>query len=444
MAAVDSVERPSAQRLYRAATPVFAFLLWAAVCGLWVSGHHDAYDHLLRYWGISPFLPPFVDLHDILSAAECHRAGIDVFQSNPCDILNRPMIYSPVWLLLMPAPLAAATTAPGGVVLNLLFIASLAFLLRPRSLGELLILCAATASTMVVYALERGNADLIMFLLLLAAGWLYRREGAAHAVAYAAFLLGGLLKFYPLVLMLLAVRERWKPFLGLAVLSTAIMAAFFIGYATELRLAVGHIPTGDWFTEQFSAQNVPFGLIEVYPQLAAAVPRFAGMLMGMLVALSLVVAAFLARGILRGTEAEDWTGPEAIYLVMGSAVLAGCFFAGPNVDYRGIYFLFVLPGMIELARRHASLRPMMAVTVAGILFTMWSAWLRKIISTVFHWHVGEGAEAFPKSLVLFWIGREIVWWWIVSVLVGIVLVFLLRSPLMRDVLAMARPSPARR
>jgi hypothetical protein len=444
MAAVDPVERPSAQRLYRAATPVFAFVLWAAVCGLWVSGHHDAYDHLLRYWGISPFLSPFVDLHDILSAAECHRAGIDVFQSNPCDILNRPMIYSPVWLLLMPAPLAAATTAPGGVVLNLLFIASLALLLRPRSLGDLLILCAATASTMVVYALERGNADLIMFLLLLAAGWLYRREGAAHVVAYAAFLLGGLLKFYPLVLMLLAVRERWKPFLGLAVLSTAIMAAFFIGYATELRLAVGHIPTGDWFTEQFSAQNLPFGLIEVYPQLAAAVPRFAGMLMGALMALSLVVAAFLARGILHGTEAEHWTSPEAIYLVMGSAVLAGCFFAGPNVDYRGIYFLFVLPGMIELARRHASLRPLMAITIAGILFTMWSAWLRKIISTVFHWHVGEGAEPFPRSLVLFWIGREIVWWWLASVLVAIVLVFLLRSPLVRDVFAMARPSPARR
>ncbi len=444
MAAANSVERPSAQRLYRAGTPVFAFLLWLAVCALWVSGHHDAYDHLLRYWGITPFLPPFVDLHDILSAAECHRAGIDVFQSNPCDILNRPMIYSPVWLLLMPAPLAAATTAPGGVVLNLLFIASLAFLLRPQSLGELLILCAATASTMVVYALERGNADLIIFLLLLAAGWIYRQNGAAHVVAYGAFLLGGLLKFYPLVLMLLAVRERWKPFLGLAVLSIVIMAAFFIGYATELRLAIGHIPTGDWFTEQFSAQNVPFGLIEVYPQLAAAVPRFAGMLMGALVAFSLVVAAFLARGMLHATVAEDWTSPEAIYLVMGSAVLAGCFFAGPNVDYRGIYFLFVLPGMIELARRHASLRPLMAVTVAGILFTMWSAWLRKIISTVFHWHVGEGAEAFPKSLVLFWIGREIVWWWIVSVLVAIVLAFLLRSPLMRDVLAMARPSPARR
>lgn len=444
MTAVGSLERPRAPCLYRAVTPVFALALWAAVCALWVTGHHEAYDHLLRYWGITPFLPPFVDLHDILSAAECHRAGIDVFQSNPCDILNRPMIYSPVWLLLMPAPLAAATTAPGGVVLDLLFIASLAFLLRPRSVGELLIFCAAAASTMVVYALERGNADLIMFLLLLVAGWFYRRGGSIHVVAYAAFILGALLKFYPLVLMLLAVRERWKPFLALAVLSTAIMAAFFIGYATELRLAVSHIPTGDWFTEQFSAQNVPFGLIEVYPSLAAAVPRFAGMAMGALVALSLVIAAFLARGMLHATVAEDWSGHEATYLVMGSAVLAGCFFAGPNVDYRGIYFLFVLPGMIELARRHASLRSLMTVTVAGILFTMWSAWLRKIISTVFHWHVGEGAEPFPKTLVLFWIGREIVWWWIVSVLVGVVLVFVLRSPLIQDAFPAARPNPARR
>ncbi len=443
MTAAASVERPHVPGLYRWVTPLFAFLLWAGVCGLWITGHHDAYDHLLRYWGIKPFLPPFVDLHDILSAAECHRAGIDVFQSNPCDILNRPMIYSPVWLFLLPAPLGAASTAAGGVVLNLLFIAALPLLLRPRDLGELLIYCAASVSTMVVYALERGNADLIMFLLVLAAGWLYRRGDGVHVAAYGAFLLGAVLKFYPLVLMIMAVRERWKPFLALAILSMVIMAAFFVGYATELRLAISHIPTGDWFTEQFSAQNVPFGLIEVYPALATTVPRFAGILMGVLVALSLVVAAFLARGFLHATDAEDWSGPEATYLVIGSAVLAGCFFAGPNVDYRGIYFLFVLPGMIELARRHASLRPVMAVTIAGILFTMWSAWLRKIISTVFHWHVGEGAEPFPKSLVLFWIGRETVWWWVVSVLVSLVLVFLLRSPLMRDVFPAARRTSPR-
>jgi len=444
MTAVGSIERPGAPRLYRAVTPAVVLVLWAGVCALWVSGHHDAYDHLLRYWGITPFLPPFVDLHDILSAAECHRAGIDVFQSNPCDILNRPMIYSPVWLYLMPAPLAAATTAPGGVILNLLFIAALPVLLRPRSLGELLLYCAASVSTMVVYALERANADLIIFLLLLAAGWIYRRGGTAHLVAYAAFLLGGVLKFYPVVLMALAVRERWKTFLALAVLSVAIMAAFFAIYATELRLAISHIPTGDWFTEQFSAQNVPFGLIEVYPGLAAAMPRFPGMLMGALIALSLVIAAFLARRLLHATDGEDWTGPEATYLVMGSVLLAGCFVAGPNVDYRGIYFLFILPGMVALMRRHATLRPVLGLTVAAILFTMWSAWLRKIISTVFHWHVGDNAEPFPTSLVLFWVGREIVWWWIISVLISIALVFVLRSPLMREIVATLRPGAARR
>ncbi|HUN48292.1 MAG TPA: hypothetical protein VMU85_17310 [Stellaceae bacterium] len=444
MTAVGSVERPGAPLLYRAATPAVVLALWLGICALWVSGHQDAYDHLLRYWGITPFLPPFVDLHDILSAAECHRAGIDVFQSNPCDILNRPMIYSPVWLYLMPAPLAAATTAPGGIVLNLLFIAVLPVMLKPRSLGELLLYCAASISTMVVYALERANADLIIFLLLLAAGWLYRRGGAAHFAAYAAFLLAGVLKFYPIVLMALAVRERWKTFLALAVLSAAIMSAFFLAFAAELRLAISHIPTGDWFTEQFSAQNVPFGLIEVYPGLAAAMPRFPGMLMGALTALSLVIAVFLARGLLQATDSEDWTGPEATYLVMGSVLLAGCFFAGPNVDYRGIYFLFILPGLVELMRRHASLRPLLGLTVAAILFTMWSAWLRKIVSTVFHWHVGDNAEPFPKSMVLFWIGREIVWWWIVSVLVSIALVFVLRSPLARDLLGRSRTRPARR
>ena len=444
MTAVDSRERPSAPLPYRLATPAITLLLWLVVCALWLAGDHGIYDHLLRYWGIKPFQSPFVDLHDILSAAECHRAGIDVFQSNPCDVLNRPMIYSPVWFYLMPAPLGAATTMAGGVVLNLLFIATLPVLLRPRSRGELLIYCAASLSTMVVYALERGNADIIIYLLLLAAGWFYGRTGAARFLAYAAFLLGGILKFYPVVLMVLAVRERWKTFLALAVLSLAVMTAFVAIYAGELRLALSHIPTGDWFTEQFSAQNVPFGLVEVYPALGAAVPRITGILMGALVALSLVIAAFLARGLLQVTAAEDWVGPEATYLVIGSVVLSGCFFAGPNVDYRGIYFLFVLPGLIGFMRRHASLRPMLSITIACIVFTMWSAWLRKTVSTLFHWHIGENAEPFPASLVLFWIGREIVWWWIVSLLVGIALAFLLRSPLVEEAITLVRPKARRR
>jgi hypothetical protein len=58
-----------------------------------------------------------------------------------------------------------ANTTAVGWVLDLVFIASLSLLPPPQRLVELLLVLAATLSTMVVFALERANADVILFLL---------------------------------------------------------------------------------------------------------------------------------------------------------------------------------------------------------------------------------------------------------------------------------------
>jgi hypothetical protein len=41
------------------------------------------------------------------------------------------------------------------------------------------------------------------------------------------------------------------------------------------------------------------------------------------------------------------TRPERVFLVIGSAVIAGCFFAGQSIGYRGVYFLLVVSNDIR-------------------------------------------------------------------------------------------------
>src|SRR5215467_13068181 len=58
----------------------------------------ERYYPVLQFFGVSPFPDPFLDFQAVLSAVDCWQRGIDVYVNNPCDVLNRPFKYSPLWL----------------------------------------------------------------------------------------------------------------------------------------------------------------------------------------------------------------------------------------------------------------------------------------------------------------------------------------------------------
>ncbi len=60
---------------------------------LYVHGDRELYHALLEGWGAFPFRTPFLDMHAVTSAVECHRLGFDVFVQNPCDVLKRVHAY---------------------------------------------------------------------------------------------------------------------------------------------------------------------------------------------------------------------------------------------------------------------------------------------------------------------------------------------------------------
>src|SRR5260370_370680 len=104
-------EGTSSKWAYRLAIPIGVLCLYAIMAGLWLLGAHSLYFGALRLLGVEPFSFPFLDTHAVLSAAECGRQGIEVYLSNPCDVLGRPHAYSPPWLAILPGSLG--TSAPG-------------------------------------------------------------------------------------------------------------------------------------------------------------------------------------------------------------------------------------------------------------------------------------------------------------------------------------------
>jgi hypothetical protein len=323
-----------------------------------------------------------------------------------------------------------------GASLDLLFLLSFTVVLRPRSARELFILGAAAVSPMTVYALERANNDLVVFLLVICGAVLFTAPRPFRLFSYGLFVAAGLLKYYPLVLLVLAARERRRDALIVAAAAGFALILFGIAFYSELKTALASIPAAaSYFTDAFSARNLPFGFAEA---LAGGAGRLviAALLLGALSGLA--VARMLRTVRLLGREQLDWAASEAQFLVVGGLLVAACFFAGQNIDYRGILLLPVLSGLVCLHRsvEDRKVRWFCGQMIAAMLFVMWEECFRRALHAMISPVPGEGLSS--RAEVFFWIGRELVWWWLVVGLAALVLSYLRRLPITRDDLHRSR------
>ena len=316
----------------------------------------EAYSRALKVWGIIPFTYPFLDWEAVSAAIRCWNNNIDVYIANPCDVLNRPHLYSPLWLRATFIPTDRVWTMPIGIGIILAFLLSLFWIVKPTNWRELIVFTLACTSTTVVYALERGNSDVILFIMLVVAGVLSTGPLASRVLCYALILLAGLLKFYPLTGFLAALRERPRTFFAIVVAVGLIVVGLFYRFRTETAAALKNIGGWEYASDLFGAVNLPFGSLRyalwLFPGLEqytwfAALPY---MIMAVLLIVTAVQVIRLTRNVNLAGAFAKMPEQDAIFLVIGAALIAGCFFAGQSVAYKGIYLIFVVAGLVAMRR----------------------------------------------------------------------------------------------
>ena len=319
------------------------------------------YYALAGAWGAAPFRTPFLDTHAVTAAVECHRLGFDVYVQNPCDVFGRVHGYSPVWLWLAVLPITTAWDNALGLGLVLLFLIALAFLPAGRTWPHTALITLGVVSSATMFALERANVDLLMFVMAMLAVRL-------RTTGYAVSLLSGMLKFYPIVLLILAVRERLVTCLVIWAAAGGVIALWFALDGHAILRGMANIPSTQPFDDNvFGAHNLPFGLAE----LAALSHAWAMVLQAVLLVVVLGIAAMMCRRV----QVHALTEMEREYLLAGSVLLVSCFVMAQNVSYRGIYLLFVLPALVAYWRGAAWL----------ILLLMWNSALRPGIDAMAEW-----------------------------------------------------------
>jgi hypothetical protein len=337
----------------------------------------------VRSWKVIGFpgaLPPFSDLHIVTdNAARCAGAAVSEYPyvHAQCDPWHQVYNYPPVWMLLGKLGITGDHTALLAMIIELPALALFALLLRGRSVGCGLIALALMLSPSVVLGFERGNIDILEWVLVCAAALAFSdHDRRRAAISLAMLCLGVTIKFLAIFCCALATRLR-----STSVIVSALLVAFSLLYLYSLSDVLPMIRT---ITPV--SPYVSYGYIILFDRLEFLYgPRFGFDLTGLTaswipvvaVALVLLFAATWAVAVWRRGHAQYLLdeGSDGTAFLFGSGIYCGSFvLLGTNYTYRLMFLLLCLPQLfdwLEGSDADASSRRLSYVLLGSCVISMW-------------------------------------------------------------------------
>ncbi len=389
------------------------------------------YLRIMRYWVPEAWPVPFVDLLYVQQHLECWRVSEAIQAAAPCRAAGRGFAYPPLWLRLWFLPAGEWATVPMGFSLALGFIASLTALPPIRQRGGVLLFLAGVLSPATAYAVERGNVDLLMFILAAFAAVAATRSLAARLTSYAGIVLATLLKLYPAVLLAMIARERPRTAIAAGLIAVSVIGIMGLAWQDEFARMMSNIPSPQYKDDGPGARKLPEGIFILIngaaenswlwsgARLDEMIPRRVAVtgLSALALAGALSYAIRLGNNPALRVFLTGLTARERTFLTIGGLLFCGCFVTGTSIAYREIMLLFTIPALYRLSRAIGSPWPWRAAAwmIVGLMWFSYPALLLDI-------HAGPlGDHGGPLPTFVFWMGREFLWWWLFILLTGCLL-----------------------
>ena len=298
---------------------------------VWHWSHTQGWEPAWRHLRVPAMSTNFIDSRAVLSAYDRFRAGapMDQVQSPPSKGARfYSMTYPRTWLVFSYLGLGEASTVPVALTLSAACFGFTFFYVGRLTWGQAAVYQPMLLSPSLMLAVERGNVDLLLYLMVLAACWLFAR--AALALACAVLLAAGALKIYPVAAMLPVLRHRRG---RLAAGACAVLfAAFCFTQSADLAWVMA---------------NTPHDSMRSFGEFVATerwqLPRIAGMAASAVGIAGAMLAAWAQR-------ARPWTLPEDMRgagFLAGSGILAACYLIGNNYIYRFWFAVLLLPQLMR-------------------------------------------------------------------------------------------------
>lgn len=282
----------------------------------------------IDHWGIW-----FLDTHALLAASDAHVLGLNPMDPNPLDFFHQPHVYSHWWFALSSLSLTRADYWWVGGLLGFIFLAVALLQVGVRSAAEFAVSALALTAPCMVLGFNRGNADLLIFILLAGvAPCLLSSHTAVRWLGLGLILAAAGLKFYPALggLVLLAVNRSRREILVQLIAFTVLLVLLAVHQAEDLQryVSVEGEPEGFFtFGVSLMAKSLPF------PYPIGTIISFA---------VPLTLAALWWR-VAPSCEIPADRRADYLRFILGAALLTGCYFVTINYAYRRVFTIFTVP-----------------------------------------------------------------------------------------------------
>lgn len=305
---------------------------------------------VLQVVGVPALEHPFMDLRGVAAWCEAFRQGKDpaitptriMIPGSP-DQPNFLMNYSPLvlgfgWLGMLPGGVIS-----WGILMGVLFIWGVWFLAGPCRLRECCVWVLLLCSPDAVLAIERGNLDILVFVMLVAAlEWRARPPVGAGLI-----LAGALLKFFPIAALLAVWREKRVR----AKLCAGIAAGLFLLFLCPIRsriLSIGGSLSGQCHSAFGCVVPADLLIHGGFPVEVAGIPLHALLRAGAVV--MILVSLGVGYLLRRRDGVTDLSGRSVHGFFLGAPLIVLLFISGNQMDYKWIFLLFMVPSSLELMR----------------------------------------------------------------------------------------------
>jgi hypothetical protein len=322
----------------------------------------------------SPVTPLFVDTRTITHSIDCVLNGQDPYFVVSFDPLHRYYNYPPIWL---GARYLGVTSQSSNFIGGMMAIGTVCIsllLFNSKRWISAVIIFFAVLSRSVLFAIERGNTDQIIFALLVCGLFLAERQRAAWRENLKGLLivLLTILKVYPVAAVAVFIRHRngyLKAFL-IAVLS---VAALIVTSGRYLPVVLKNTPHYTYLS--FGSYPFFFSMTKhVLPWVAVRILYHPGIaIVGALLlgVLCMVIGGARSDRVANFLPPLHFNSARATIAIACLAIFCFAFITGASFDYRLIFLLGALAYLVDDLNQRSSLRSLPAAIL--ILILLWKS-----------------------------------------------------------------------
>lgn len=339
------------------------------------------YRRVWHYLGVPPLESLFYDMRVVISAAECYYIGFYVYEVSPCIIDNSIFAYPKIWVLLHKTGINSDNVYFFCITVILTYYLLIFKLIGKINIYEGIFYGLLLCSPAFMFVIERCQPDLIIFILMVTAVFVFKKQ---KSIWYASILilLAGMLKLYPFAAILSFIDKKKKPSLILFFTLLAVSIAYLAINWADIKIFTGLLYKYFYKYSGFAfGSNVFWNYLDDHPShlntwlplsyIFSIIPIWLIGCVGMLVTII---------GVIIFARKKTITDLNINYLFgfrLAAAIFIATFAMGSNFDYKLIFWILAVPQMFAWIKYNPQIRVSTFFVLMGMIIPGWSLILVK-------------------------------------------------------------------